>query len=247
MKRPAQPRPLLGIVAVLATATTMLTIGCGAAHPTSALCRRDDQCGGGACVAGTCLPREAPPTSWNIEVVPKTDSASGFTELLGASGPSDAFDLAVTSTVTLTGTLSFDDNSAPLKTAHVVFKTPAMIAGRPDIQYETDLLPVTAKLPAPTFTLSVPANLVGRTASLDLLPTPPDDLSHAPATFTVAVATALSLAVSSKTFAVQGRLLSALGDPVGGLVARAFQGSALVSNVVKTTTGATNASDGVIV
>ncbi|HEY2730069.1 MAG TPA: carboxypeptidase-like regulatory domain-containing protein [Polyangia bacterium] len=233
---------LLGIFGLAATAP----VACGGAQPTSALCRRDDQCGGGAaCVAGTCLPHAAPPATWNVELVPKTDSAAGFTEILGVSGAADAFDLAATAKIAVTGTLSFDDSAAPLKAAHVVFKTPAMIAGRPDIQYETDLLPpVPAKMTAPTFTLSVPANLAGRTASLQLLPTPPDDLTHPPSTFAVTVAAALPLSVSSKTFTVQGRLLSALGDPVGGLVARAFQNSALVSNVVKTTAGMMNGSDG---
>lgn len=243
MRPPVPRRPLPGVFVLWTTALA----SCGGAHPTSALCQLDDQCGGdAACVAGTCLPRAAPLGTWNVEIVPKTDSAAGFTEILGASGPADAFDLAATTRLTLTGTLSFDDSAAPLRSAHVVFKTPAMIPGRPDIQYETDLLPTTAQMAAPTFTLSVPANLVGRIASLQLLPTTPDDLTHAPAMFTVAVAAALPLAVSSKTFTVQGRLLSALGDPVGGLLARAFQNSALVSNAVTTTAsaGTPNPTDG---
>ena len=235
-------KPHLAVLGLFALAAT----ACSGAQPASALCRRDDQCGAGAaCVAGTCLPHAAPLATWSVELVPKTDSAAGFTEILSASGAADAFDLAATSRITVTGTLSFDNSAAPLKAAHVVFKAPAMIAGRPDIQYETDLLPpVPAKMSPPTFTLSVPANLLGHTASLQLLPTPPDDATHPPSTFAVTVAAALPLPVSSKTFTVQGRLLSALGDPVGGLVARAFQGSALVSNVVKTTADMMNGSDG---
>ena len=74
MKTRVPGRAVLGILALSATAP----VACAGAHPTSTLCRRDDQCGGGdACVAGTCLPHAAPPATWNVELVPKTDSAAG--------------------------------------------------------------------------------------------------------------------------------------------------------------------------
>jgi hypothetical protein len=215
----------------------MAIAACSSAQVPSSQCQRDDQCGGDqACVVGTCLPRAAPPTTWDIEVMPKSDSTAGFTELMNQAGPADAFDLAATPKVTVTGTLSFDAAAATLTAAHIVLKAPATIPGRPDLQYETDLSPVTAKMPTPTFTLSVPEKLLGRTGSLIVLPTTPDDVTHAPASFTKTIEATLPLMVSSKTLTVRGRLLSALGDPLSGMVARAFRGSSLVSNVVKTDT-----------
>jgi hypothetical protein len=68
-----------------------------------------------------------------------------------------------------------------------------------------------------------------------VLPGPPDDATHPPSTFAVTVAPTLALAVGAKALTVSGRLLSALGDPLQDLVARAFQDGNLVSNVVATT------------
>ncbi|HEX4404147.1 MAG TPA: hypothetical protein VH560_04920 [Polyangia bacterium] len=200
-------------------------------------CASDDACGdGNACLAGTCLPRAAPPTAWACEVEPKTDSASADTELTHASGPSDAFDLTATASVTITGKLTFDASAIPLTTAHLVLTTPSAIPGRADLQYETDLIqsPTAAAPAAPAFAFSVPKTVIGNAGTLLVLPTAPDDATHPPATFAVTLTTSLALQVSSKTFAVQGRLLSVLGDAQNGLVARALQDGALASNVVLT-------------
>jgi hypothetical protein len=201
-------------------------------------CASDDACGdGNACLAGACLPRAAPPAAWACEVEPKTDSSSADTELTRVSGPSDAFDLTASSSVTITGKLTFDASATPLTTAHLVLTTPSTIPGRADLQYETDLIqsPTPAATPvAPAFTFSVPKSVVGHAGTLLVLPTAPDDATQPPATFAITIGPSLVLAVPSKTFAVQGRLLSVLGDAQNGLVARALQAGALASNVVLT-------------
>jgi hypothetical protein len=202
-------------------------------------CAADAECGdGNACLAGACLPRAVPPAAWACEVEPTTDSTSADTELTRVSGPSDAFDLMATSSVTITGKLTFDASATPLTTAHLVLTTPSAIPGRVDLQYETDLIqsatPTSAAPAAPAFTFSVPKTVIGHAATLLVLPTAPDDATHPPATFAVTLATSLVLPVSSKTFVVQGRLLSVVGDAQNGLVARALQAGALASNVVLT-------------
>jgi hypothetical protein len=223
----ARARRLVAVAAVAAALGA-----CSRQTPAVSGCQNDDQCGGDlACIAGACLPRAAAPTTWDIELAPKTDSAAAFTELHAVSLPATAFDLAATSKVTLTGTLVYDASATPVTTAHVVLSVPAAITGRPDLQFETDLEPMTTP---PAFKLSIPAGVVGRAGTLRVLPTAPDNVTHATSTFSVTVAATLSLPISSKPVTVRGRLLSALGDPLKGLYARAFQAGNLVSNVVQT-------------
>jgi hypothetical protein len=224
-----------------AVAVLALTVAaCSRGTTASAVgCVSDAACGdGNACLAGTCLPRAVPATAWACEVEPTADSASADTELTQATGPSDAFDLAASASVTITGKLTFDASATPLTTAHLVLTTPSTIQGRADLQYETDLIqnpaPTAVTPAAPAFTFSVPKTVIGHAGTLLVLPTAPDDATHPPATFAVVLATSLALTVPSKTFAVQGRLLSVLGDAQNGLVARALQDGALASNVVLT-------------
>jgi hypothetical protein len=227
-----------GLFAVTTLALAIAACGRGTTASTAG-CTTDAACGdGNACLAGACLPRAVPPTAWACEVEPKTDSAFADTELTHVSGPSDAFDLTATASVTITGKLTFDASATPLTTAHLVLTTPSTIPGRADLQYETDLIqnptPTSVTPAAPAFTFSVPKTVIGHAGTLLVLPTAPDDATHPPATFAIMLATSLVLPVSSKTFAVQGRLLSVLGDAQNGLVARALQSGALASNVVLT-------------
>jgi hypothetical protein len=220
----------------LAMLAALAAPACSKGPESTSRCLTDDVCGDGrACASGTCLPRSTPPATWGIAVAPRSDSAAAYTELAGVSMPATSFDLAAAPKVTLTGTLGFDANATPLATAHVVLTVPSAIAGLPDLQYETDL--AAPAMPAtPSFMLPVPSGIVGRAGKLRVLPGAPDNASHAPTTFSVTVAPTLALPVPTKALTVSGRLLSALGDPLVGLVARAFQGADLLSNVVSTTT-----------
>jgi hypothetical protein len=235
---PARVHVRPGVLAFVVVLALAAGASCGAGTVATSRCQSDDQCGDGqtqACSAGTCLPRAAPPPAWDVELTPRSDSASGLTELVDVSMPATAFDLTATAKVTLTGTITLDANAAPLTTAHVVLSVPSTIAGRPDLQFETDLSPTSAtKLPAPTFTMPVPTGILGRTGTLRLLPGMPDNATHATSTFTLKIEPLLALPITSKSLTVQGRLLSAVGDPLANLLARAFQDGNLVSNVVQT-------------
>jgi hypothetical protein len=235
-------RPQSRARAVAALLSLAALSACHGRSVTPPDCQHDEDCGAGACVSGTCLSRALPPSAWDIEVAPTTDSTAAFTELLGAAGPANAYDLQAAEKVTVTGALATDASTATLKAAHVVLKVPSLIPGRPALQYETDLLPPGAD-GAVTFSMAVSSACLGRMGTLQILPTMPDDATHAPATFTMPVASSLSVAVPTKTLTVKGRVLTALGDPVGGLIARAFSSGALVSNV-SATTGTNDADRG---
>jgi hypothetical protein len=230
-------------LSVLASALLALA-ACSSTHVTASGCQSDDACGEGrACSAGTCLPRAAPPATWSIEVAPTSDSAAGFTELVDVALPATAFDLTAKPKAALAGTLVLDANTAPLTVAHLVLTVPASIPGRPDLQFETDLKPALGSTP-PSFALSIPSTIVGRAGTLRILPGAPDNLTHPATSDAVTVAPTLEVPISSKTLTVKGRLLSAIGDPQGGLIARAFQGGVLVSNVVETTADTKTLNDG---
>jgi hypothetical protein len=216
-------------------AVALAALACSKGPESTNRCVTDDVCGvGSACASGTCLPRAAPPASWSVAIAPRSDSAAAYTELAGVAMPAASFDLAAAPKVTLTGTLAFDANTTPIASAHVVLTVPSAIAGLPDLQYETDLA-APSKPATPSFTLPVPSGIVGRAGKLRVLPGAPDNATHAPSMFAVTVAPTLALPIPTKALTVSGRLLSALGDPLVGLVARAFQDGDLVSNVVSTT------------
>jgi hypothetical protein len=231
-------RPALTVALVAATG-----LACGAPVAEKAECQRDDQCGAGhACAGGRCLPRAAPPATWSIELAPRSDSPAALTELTGVQAPAGAFDLQAADKVTLAGTLTLDAGAAPLTVAHIVLAVPSTIPGRPDLQFETDL-PAAKDAAAPTFRLSVPAPILGRSGRFQVLPLPPSDRDYAPLRATLPVATGLVLPLAGTRLTVRGRLLSAVGAPRGGFTARVFLGGELVSNV-DVTTAAGTADDG---
>ncbi|HVU53392.1 MAG TPA: carboxypeptidase-like regulatory domain-containing protein [Polyangia bacterium] len=223
------------VAAAVAVLSTLGALACSKGPESTGRCQTDDACGDGrACASGTCLPRAAPPASWGVALTPRSDSTAGYTELPGLPMAAASLDLVATPKVTITGALGYDANATPVTTAHVVLTVPSTIAGLSDLQYETDLA-TASKTPTPTFTLPVPSGLVGRAGKLRVLPGAPDNATHAPATFAVMVAPMLALPIPTKALTVSGRLLSALGDPLVGLVARAFEDGDLVSNVASTT------------
>jgi hypothetical protein len=218
--------------------------GCGAKPPSASMCQRDEQCGADACVAGRCLHRAAPPVSWSVEISPRTDDPSvGLTELPVVAADPRAFDLTAAPKTTVTGTLALDPAAAPLTAAQVVLELPSLIAGRPALQYETALVPAPSPAPA-TFSVAVPKPYLGGPSTLRILPTSPDDATHAPAAFSLPLAEALPLTLPSKVLTVRGRVLSAADTPLGGFIARVFANGSLVSNVVDTT-GTSDADRGV--
>jgi hypothetical protein len=207
---------------------------CGAHNVSSSACQRDDQCDGDrACAAGVCLPRAAPPASWAIEVAPPSESNAAPTEIIRYTAPAAAFDLVAGAESTLTVTVAGDSPALPLSAAHLVVSAPATIPGRPDLSFETELLPAHDAGP-PSFSLQVPKALIGRAGRLEMLPLAPADAAYGPVRANATIDTQLEVQLPPKRLTVRGRLVSALGDPKAGFTARAFAGSDLVSNVVVT-------------
>jgi hypothetical protein len=225
----------LALVALVAlVALTWAAAGCGRSHALSRECERDDQCGAGhVCATGTCLALAAPPPEWAVEVEPLSDSEqAGLLELQSLPSP---LKLDTVGRLPLAATVSPEMGAPPLTSAHVVLSVPAAIPGRPDLRFETELVAPSGAGGAASFRLSLPAGTMGRAATLRLIPTGDDDAGHAPVTLAVTVAPTLALTLPSKSFTVQGRLFLAVGDAKVGQVARAFQGSELVSTVDATT------------
>jgi hypothetical protein len=205
---------------------------CGAKSGTAPQCQKDPQCGDDfGCVGGTCIPRANPPGDWGVELVPRSDSMAALTEFSGVNFGAGQLQLAADPKVTVMATFP-SDGSTP-SAAHVIVTVPAIIAGRPDLQFETDLGTVQVDTGAslPQFSVPVPKGVLGRMGTVQLNPTAPADQDHAPFTFHLPLAPALQLAVPPPSYIVTGRLFDAIGSPRIGFLARAFRAGQLVSSV----------------
>ena len=216
------------LVAVAAT-------GCRARSATSAQgCKTDVECGGQACMAGECIDRGAPTGSWSAEMVPPSDSSAATTSINGIVFDGTPVAWNTRAKVTITGNLGM---GATINGAsHVVATVPPMIPGSPDLQFEGEW-PASGKDMPAQFMLSVPDNELGVNATFSVLPTPPDDRKQAPISAPATLAANMSLSFSNDAITVHGRLLSAILKPLDGFLARAFQGTRLVSNVAETQDG----------
>jgi hypothetical protein len=223
------------VALVVSLVSAAALTGCAARPVASARCQRDEQCGEGfACGGGACLPREAPPAVWGIEVAPPSDSPGALTELTQVNAPAATFDVQAGGKTTLTVALA-GDTTTP-STAHLVLSVPSALPGRPDLHFETDLPPAKDAGP-PAFTLQVPTTFLGRTAIFQVLPLPPSDQTNAPQRAALVIGEKVTLPVPASPLSLHGRLLSAVGDPRSGFTARAYRGADLVSNVDVTKDG----------
>jgi len=207
------------IVSRLALALALLASACGARPDTPTGCQRDDQCASGmACAGDLCIPRAAPSGTWAVELLPRSDSAAAVTEFSSITLDAGPLQLAARAKVMISGTLGPGSNLS--SGAHVVVNLAAEIPGRADLQFEGEWPAKIDGGPA-AFLLTVPDSVLGKTATMRVLPTPPDDRKQAPISMQVLLDR-------------NGRLLSAIGDAESGFVARAFQGSQLISTVFET-------------
>jgi hypothetical protein len=227
-------RLVAGLLMVGAAAAVVS--GCRSSAIAVTGCKTDLDCGGLACVASVCVARDAPAGSWSIELVPPNDSTAATTEINGFAFDGSAVTWTTRGKVTITGNLG---SGATINGAsHVIATVPATIPGRPDLQFEGDW-PASSKDKATQFMLSVPDSLLGMNAVMSVLPTPPDDSKQAPISVATKLTMDMWLTFPSDTLTVHGRLVSALLTPRKGFLARAFQGSLLVSNVGETQTDGT--------
>jgi hypothetical protein len=223
--------------ATVATFVVALAAGaCSRPTPPETGCSRDDQCSPGlACASGECVPFAAMPQSWAVEISPLPEAPkAAFTELASTALAGSALDVTTAAKANLVITFTLEAPSAALARAHVVLTVPSAIPGRPDLTFETNLPESAAAGLVPAVTLPIPADIIGRRGTLQILPTAPDNVAHAPARFDVTVATAVTLNLAAKALTIRGRLLSAVGDPRPGYTARAFTDGVLLSNAAVT-------------
>jgi hypothetical protein len=221
----------------LSMALLALGAGCSLKQPAAAVgCRTDAECGPGlACAGGTCIQSGSEAMIWAVEIVPTSDSTAAATELEAFSIGAEPAILRATAKVTVTGNLA--PGSALTGDSHVVATLSPVIPGRQDLQFEADWAPP-ADGGKSQFTLVVPANVIGQTATLRILPLPPGDQAQPPVSPKVSLGaqgdplvTQFDVPISNNYYFIRGRLVSALQQPIGGFVARAFQGSQLISTV----------------
>jgi hypothetical protein len=222
---------------VAAVAALTAALGCSRAKLQAPACSTDDHCGGGlACVGGECIPFAAAPQGWAVDISPLPEAPASFTELASMALAGSALNVTASAKASVAISFTLEAPSAALSRAHVVLTVPSAIPGRPDLTFETNLPESAVAGVVPPVTLPVPADVIGRQGTLQILPTAPDNLTHAPSRYEVTVATALLVALPAKVITIRGRLLSAVGDPREGFTARAFfhAGGALVSNAAVT-------------
>lgn len=210
--------------------------GCNARSVTKAAeCQTDPQCGDGmACVGGACISRTTAPASWAIEVEPRSDSRAARTDFESIPAPPSGGPLLLTAEaeINVGGTLTSPTNGPALTSAHVVASVPSVIQGRPALEFAADLAvpgEVSTGAGQPLFELVVPEGVLGRQATVQVVPVAPQDASFPPLSFTTQLGAALAFSVPIDNYMVTGRYFDALRQPREGFQARAFRNGQLVS------------------
>jgi hypothetical protein len=224
------------VVAIAASAMVLLLAAAGCAprnQAASVACRMDVDCGAGyACTGGACLPRDpgGRVESLAVEILPRTDSASADTEILGAQLGPDLILLSAEKKLVVAGTISDLEATVFSDAAHLIVTAPSRIPGRGELRFETDVA-------ARAFQIGVPQGLLGRMATVRLYP-PVDRPAQPPVTFTLPLAEKIDLPLprSDQMAVMRGRLVFALGDrePAVGFLARAYLEREVVSNIATT-------------
>jgi hypothetical protein len=210
-------------------------LGCTRTRLQAPACAADDQCGDGlGCVAGECIPFAAAPQGWAVDLTPLPEAPASFTEVASTSLAGASLNVTASAKLTVAITFALEAPAAALTRAHVVLTVPSAIPGRPDLTFETNLPESAAAGVVPSVTLPIPSDLVGRRGTIQILPTAPDNLTHAPVRHEIVVAATMQVALPAKALTIRGRVLSAVGDPRPGFTARAFSGGALLSNAAVT-------------
>jgi len=229
----------LGGAVLLPLASVAWLPGCGA-NPARAQCRSDADCGAGACMMGTCLPRSTGRT-FAAEVIPLLDSSSAPTEIVDVAVGSDKLELMVEDEVPVPGVLVDPSMTDYAREGHLVAYVKSLIPGRSDLSIGADLAAADAPGAPSTFELPVRAGLIDTSARLWVFP-PSKNTTQPPVPFTTVLTNPLPLQLPpfDHLIALGGTLLGPLDDPQVGYVARATvtdNPAAVISNA-----GTTSAS-----
>jgi hypothetical protein len=221
--------------AALIGAWLVATAGCAAPSTTASGCQKDTQCPTNqACMASTCIAREAPTGTFSVELVPTSDANAAITQINGVTFDGSSAAWTARPEVTITGGLGLD--ATLVGSSHVIATLPSAIPGLADLQFESEWPAGTKNTPT-QFMLSVPDSVLGASAQVDVLPTPPDDRKQAPISLQTKLATTLWLTFPADALTVHGRLVSAIKNGRDGFLARALQGATVISNVAETQSG----------
>jgi hypothetical protein len=226
---------LIGCLIVAAVGSAACGGGDATGNPTdggtSIGCSSDGQCGSGlACMANVCVPRATSIATLAIEIDPLPGSNAALTELPAADIPTAHLVLTADSSLPLTASFlasASDPATNVPASASAVLSLPSLIAGRPDLSFDTMLMS------GSTTALAVPANARGRRGNVSLVPLAPADQTNPPCSFDVNVPTAgstlITVAIPQASYTIRGVLKDSQGFGKGSFTARAFQRGVLVS------------------
>jgi hypothetical protein len=244
-------------ISLLAAITSLAAISCGggAAEAINSrdggadggaviACSSDMQCGNsGACVGKRCVQRVGKVDSWIVEVTAPPPSAPApppgtygplVTELGSVGEPPVV--LTAGSTPDLVVQFGTDPASAATipSTASVIVTVPSAIPGRPDLSFQALLNSTKASA-----TLMVSESVVGRPATVNLIPLSPSDVNTPPYTFLdvpipMSGPLNVTLTVPPASFKISGQVVDSLNAPQGNFTARAFQNGLLASTTAVT-------------
>jgi hypothetical protein len=225
---------------LIAMAILLSLSACGQVGESSAGCKKDKDCSGGAaCVVSACVPRIMGATqTWALEILPKSDSRNlALTENPAVTFTSDPAEIEVEDKTTIKGEIGDIDPAMTAPSMRVLLSLPSAI-GNGERQFETEATRMPEDKTKLRFSIGVPASAVGRSARLGLFPVAP--LDQTVPVWSVSLSTLgptviVSIPNKADELSVfQGVLTNELDDPVVGWVVRALVGDRLVSNVVKT-------------
>ena len=232
--------PGLWVVVALAPLAgwPLLIGGCGS-NPSKAQCRTDPDCGAGACMMGTCLPRGTGVIA-AAEVIPTPDSPtqSAPTELLELALGGDALSLVAERLVIIAGTIADSTTMDYARAGRVMTDVKSLIPGRSDLMLSADVAQVDGSASTSSFELGVREGLIDTSATLWVFPTTKAP-TQPPVPFVTMLTETLALQFPplGALLGVGGTLLDLLDAPQVGYVARAtvVDGDWPVSNAATTT------------
>ncbi len=193
--------------------------------------------GSNGCQTIDCLAPASLSPTWLFEIDPPGSSAAAVA-FRAAPTAGTGLTLAADAESTVTVTFSGPKNVPAPSSATAIVTYPSPLAGGPPLTAQAPAAPVSST--DVTATVTVPSLWLSNPATLTLVPLPPADQQTPPYTIAgVRLDPTITRSIGGDTpdgsnFTISGSLQSASALPVGGFMARAFQGGALVSNAPQT-------------
>jgi hypothetical protein len=223
-----------GAISLLLLAT--VAAGCAGVAPKSV----EGTGGSGAnCSTISCVPGAINLFPLAVEITPPVGSGAALTEILTAEGSNGGqYTLLADTPSPVTATFVAAQGGAVPGNANIVLDVHSQIPGRPDLTFQstasTGTDPVSGR-PMISTQLAVPSGRLqtGAAATLSLLPLSPDDQQTPPyyASVTLNTTGPPPVSLPSDNISLSGTLVDSVNNPLKTtFVARAFQGSTLVSS-----------------